>query len=628
MKYPKLKEIPTDRQVVDAFYGYNHNLRIGDGEFYDMKNLSSDYYPVLAPRPARGIYKPTESFNIMTGAEGMESKDSMYIVNHQHLYIDGHKILLSDHPKFPKLVEGEKAMVSMGAYLIILPDKVWIDTTKVQWRDAGFFFNQDDDGNELGYAYGTIDYTFSTYENDNDTKFTLGILDGEYLSASWESTKEPTVTDEDDGKLWLDISASPCVLKRYSAKSGQWTELYNTYLRIETRGIGKGFSEGDGVRIYGLDRPMDVDGYFIKGEMKRQLNEINGIYAILHCEDNAITISGSITEPVTIGSNIFVSRDMPNMDFVVESNNRLWGCRYGEDAQGNFINEIYASKLGDFKNWNSFQGTAQDSYAVSCGTDGAFTGAIVYQGYPIFFKEECMHKVYGSYPANYQVQTYSLRGVQAGCEKSLAIVNEVLYYKSRTGICAYDGSLPTEVSRALGVESYSNAAAGVLGCKYYVSMKDVNGRYTLFVYDAGKGLWHKEDHTKALRFCAHEGDLYYIDGDDLSVKSVLGTTGKDNVPVDWMAETGVMTESPDKQYISRLNIRMQLDLGATVHFAIQYDSTGDWETVCVLAGQNPGRTFTIPIRPKRCDHFRLRIYGVGNAKIYSIAKTIEQGSDV
>ena len=58
------------------------------------------------------------------------------------------------------------------------------------------------------------------------------------------------------------------------------------------------------------------------------------------------------------------------------------------------------------------------------------------------------------------------------CHKSLAIVNEVLYYKSRSAICSYDGSLPVEISSALGDESYSNAVAGAFGNKYYISCEE------------------------------------------------------------------------------------------------------------------------------------------------------------
>ena len=44
MNYPMLNEIPTSREMVDVFKGYNHNLRIGDGEFFDMKNMTSDHW--------------------------------------------------------------------------------------------------------------------------------------------------------------------------------------------------------------------------------------------------------------------------------------------------------------------------------------------------------------------------------------------------------------------------------------------------------------------------------------------------------------------------------------------------------------------------------------------------------
>jgi hypothetical protein len=84
---------------------------------------------------------------------------------------------------------------------------------------------------------------------------------------------------------------------------------------------------------------------------------------------------------------------------------------------------------------------------------------------------------------------------------------------------------------------------------------------------------------------------------------------------------------PDMKYISRVTIRMSMALGTRVRFLIQYDSMGGWEHLCTMTGTNL-RSFSIPIRPRRCDHLRLRIEGEGNANIYSICKTIEQGSDV
>lgn len=81
------------------------------------------------------------------------------------------------------------------------------------------------------------------------------------------------------------------------------------------------------------------------------------------------------------------------------------------------------------------------------------------------------------------------------------------------------------------------------------------------------------------------------------------------------------------KYISRLTVRMSLEVGTKVNFYAQYNSAGDWEPLGTVTGTNL-RSFSLPVRPKRCDHMRLRIEGVGDAKVYSITKVIEQGSDI
>jgi hypothetical protein len=138
-------------------------------------------------------------------------------------------------------------------------------------------------------------------------------------------------------------------------------------------------------------------------------------------------------------------------------------------------------------------------------------------------------------------------------------------------------------------------------------------------------MWHKEDDTCADAFCSCRGELYYIENGVIRTMFGSGTPDKD--AVEWMAETGIIgTDSPDKKYISKLNIRMSLEIGTRVHFYVQYDSSRQWEHLFTTTGINL-RTFTIPVRPRRCDHLRIRIVGKGEAKIYSIAKTIEEGSD-
>ena len=586
MRYPTLASPQTSRDMVDVFGGYNHNLRIGVGEFYDMTNLSSSAYPVLSPRPRRGVYTEGTYIHdetIMTPS-GMIAKDAL-------CYVDGTDFVINEyHVPMGLSFDSPKTLVSMGAYVIIMPDKKYVNTADLS-------------------DYGEIEANVTT---TSSVTFSLCKNDGALYEVTLIQSEAPTNPENMD--LWIDTSGTPHSLKQYSSNSDMWVPIATTYVKIEATGIGKPFSEGDGVTISGVESTV--------------LSDLNGNMIIWARDDNYIVVTGILDYVITQDSPVTVSRLMPAVDFIIESENRLWGCRYGTSLNGDVVNEIYACKLGDFKNWNCFAGVSTDSYAATVGTDGQFTGAIAHLGYPLFFKETCIHKVYGNFPANYQIQTTTCRGVQKGSERSLAIVNEVLYYKSRSGVCAYDGSLPVEMSSALGDVVYGNAAAGALGNKYYISMQDASGVYHLFVYDAMKGMWHREDNTHALEFCTCRGELYYTEQGSHEIKTIMGSGTPDETPVSWMAETGVIgTDSPDKKYISRMDVRLSLELGATVMLFIQYDSFGGWELLHTMTGTTL-RSFCIPIRPKRCDHLRLRMVGQGVAKIFSICKTVEQGSDV
>lgn len=589
MRYPTLYELQTSRKMVDVFRGYNHNLRIGDGEFYDMTNLTSANYPALSPRPARGV------FAVPNVPQGMIAKDILY-------YVDGGDFIVNEDSESNRISMGltvdkdengkiiPKTLISMGAYVIIMPDKKYINTADHSDR-------------------GSIEATVTT---TNAVTFSICKIDGE---AYGNMAIQPTApTNPQNLALWLDTSTVPNALKQYSATSAMWVSIASTYVKISAPGIGIPFSEGDGVTISGIEDAA--------------LADLNSTMVIQAKGDGYIVVTGILDTVITQDSPITIKRQMPNMDFMIESENRLWGCRYGADINGNMVNEIYACKLGDFKNWNCFNGISTDSYAVTVGTDGPFTGAIAHLGYPLFFKETCVHKVYGNYPANYQILTTTCRGVQNGCSRSLAIVNETLYYKARSAVCAYDGSLPVEISSALGDVVYSNAVAGCLGNKYYISMLAQDGKYNLFVYDTLKGMWHREDNTEVMQFCNSRGELYYIDYSDMQIKTVLGTGTRDAFPIKWEAVTGVIgTDSPDKKYISRLDVRMNIPLGSRVMFFIEYDSDGRWQYLFAMTGTNL-KSFPVPIKPLRCDHLRLKIVGEGEAKIFSICQTTEQGSDL
>ncbi len=644
MKYPTLTELNTSREMIDVFRGYNHNLRIGEGEFYDMANLTSNDYPVLSPRPQRGVYVPTEGERTTPQKPlAMITKDELcYVAKNADgltstFYINGYPIPFEGDDT---LNAEPKTLISMGSYVIIMPDKNYINTK---------------DHSDKGKIEKTLDV------KTGNVQFNLCKLDGEGYDIDHIGDSAPTLPDGkeeyDDLTLWLDTSGDTHVLKQYSKTNSQWVSVATTYIKITFPNgkLNETFANEDGLAISGIKKIIETGNITVTGDytekqlasIKEQLIDLEGTMVAWEVGTNYIIVKGildktatlDISKSIAVDEYAFVSikRQMPEMDFIIESGNRLWGCRYGQALNEQVVNEIYCSKLGDFKNWNTFAGISTDSYVASVGTDGQFTGAITHLGYPIFFKENCMHKVYGNYPANYQIQTTACRGVQRGCSKSLAIVNETLYYKSRSGICGYDGSLPVEISSVLGDAVYADAVAGVLGNKYYISMRDVNEtdnskKYHLFVYDTQKGMWHREDNTQALEFCNCDGELYYIDYATktaaVQIKTVRGTGLTDTDPIKWEATTGIIgTDSPDKKYISRIVMRLSLEVGTILYVQAQYDSCGAWEQMFAMSGTSL-KTFSIPIRPRRCDHLRLRFIGTGAAKIFSITKTIEQGSDV
>ena len=589
--FPTVQAQTAQRRVTDVFAGYNHNLRINDGEFYDEENLCSDDYPLLSTRRQRGVYAAPAA------AQGLIAKDALCYVDETEFVINEKRIemgLSTEAEMCPK------SLVSMGAYVIILPDRKYINTADLS-------------------DFGSIE---ASYTSVSDVTFNLCTVDGARLDviAGAAAPENPK-----NGEYWLDTSATPHTLKVYSETSAMWMSVVTTYVKISATGIGAQFEQYDGVTISGI--------------VKTGVKDLNGSAIIWAKDENYIVVVGILDTEITQTAEegaVTIARKMPEMDFVIESGNRLWGCKYGM-VDGKTVNEIYASKLGDFRNWNCFMGISTDSYAASCGTDGQWTGAITHLGYPLFFKETCLHKVYGTAPSSYQIQTTACRGVQKGSGKSLAIVNEVLYYKSRGGVCAYDGSLPTEISDAFGGVLYSDAVGGGHRNKYYLSMKDSGGIWHLFVYDARLGVWHREDNTHANAWCSCRDEMYYIDAADGKIRTVLGSGQTETEKIRWRAETGLFVSvlstakypdyAADKKYVGRLMLRMALDPGATMQAYVEYDSSGVWEQLWSMTGKTL-QTFTFPVRPKRCDHFRLRLVGQGGAKLYSLTKTLEKGSDL
>lgn len=591
MLYPIVKETKTYNLMTTEFGGYNHSLKPREGEFFDTENITTDYYPIASGRKKRGIVRRLNS------PSGMTAKDSLIYADGADLYYNGKKVdglvLSTEKEKCPK------KFVSMGAYLCIFPDNLYLNTADMT-------------------DFGSMEMS---WEAEESTSVKYSICKGDGAEYGKTTVADEAPKDAENGELWIDSSTDTHILKQYSKNMNMWVEIATVYVKIEAKGIGQRIEKGDGIRISGCKYSGENE------YIKKQIEALNSTFTVKERGDNHIVVTGLLDETYTQNGGVNVTRKVPKMDYVTECQNRLWGCYYGLE-DGKTVNEIFCCKLGDFKNWEVYSGISTDSFKASCGTDGVWTGAVTYLGYPLFFKENYVHKVYISSGGAHQIVSMAIDGVQKGSDTSFAIVNDYLFYKSKTGINRFDGTQAVNISSDLGNEQYCDAVGGRLGEKYYVSMKDINEKWHLFVYDVKRGLWIREDNTMALYFADIDNELYYIDGDSNELKTINGTEGKEEDKFPWKIVFGdIGYEYFQKKYLSRFNIRMSLEEDGWAEIYTEYDSNGIWEKRGTINGTGISRTFTLPIIPRRCDHIRIKIEGSGEFKLYSISKILEIGSD-
>ena len=649
------------REVVETFGGLNRALRIPEGEWSETINLSSDQYPMLSTR-SRRTKRPEEFGEVI---DMIDKAGLILLVRDNGHYllkrVDGDVLLdLGDAAQ----TETATGLVSMGAYIIVLGTNAWYNTAD------GTHGTIDAD-----YGPPTTDITGSSGYRPYALKLCPCDAEGDELRILGDAaTTETAAQAEADPATYL-VQDGDCIAydsmrmikKCHSSEAlenaSTW-EIMPVLLRVEADGIDTcGVAVGDIVDISGIPTGLrtgvyaenwdiygtDPASFQTKYNSRSSLydEDPNGLHEVALVGDGFIVLKDVFcTRRITISDvaaqDVHLGRKMPEMDFVVEAQNRLWGCRYGE-VDGEMINEIYASALGDFRNWRRYDGTSMASYAASVGTDGRWTGAISYNGNPIFFKAGCMHKVTISAYGAHQIRDYAVDGVRADCSKSLCAMNGRLYWVGRLGIYAYDGSLPAaRISDKLGqyrVRDLTEVVAGGAGGKVFFGLYEGGAIPKLYCYDVRRMIWNTESTT-----VSESGATQYVAAITANEVGGLSAAFSDGTvwdlfgfgtrlkedPVEWSCESGLIGYFvTEHQYISRFVLRVLLAKGAKMSVWVEYDSDGKWVHAGSLAGTS-GKTasYVLPVRPRRCDHFRLRLSGTGETALYSFAKTFAKGSDV
>ncbi len=606
MYFPKISEEGNSRSLIDIWYGYNHNYKTRAGEFFDMENMSSDQYPLATCRKLRtcltkvdekdtepymrGVVLANGSVWCLVGTDLVNMSTQMeYDLSSVMTHEEEHK--------------SKQKLLVMGSYLVIFPLKIYVNLN---------------DLTEMGF----LEASYEVPESVTIT-YTPCSLSGSALQNLTVSATAPNAPSH--GDYWICTEDGKEGLNYYNGYNSAWEAVATAYIKISIPGatLTDYFEEGDAVF------------------MNTKLPDVNDGSVIQKIDDEYIVVIGLMTkttdsQTTSASWKLKLERKVPDMDYVCMDKNRIWGCHYGYDNIANkTVNEIYASKLGDFKNWYVYQGLSTDSYAVTVGEMGQFTGCISFQGYPHFFKENMIYRIFGDYPAEYRLTEAHALGVQAGSGESLAIVGEYLLYKSVCDVCIYDGSTPVSISEALSRnEMYYDAIGGGCQNKYYVEMQNEKGGHRLFVYDTQYGLWEKETAMNLLEFTnSQDGQLYAI-----TEHNLWGLGAENNAVyvrdealkeewVEWYAETGeIGYEYPDAKYVSRATVRAYVPTRSEVEVEISYDDK-PYDAVGILRGHDDVASQSLAFTPMRCDHFKIKFSGHGECRIYSLAFTMEFGSE-
>ena len=709
MYLPQVEVNQNKANYISQFLGLNLNHVIGDGEFSDMENLTSDNYPLLSPRKKRtlalNIGKSTWDSKTVTWTETADvdvsqavgyykssaltitGKDTYKlnfeydddVISHAKVNVYENGVVTQEEtflsPTCEYIFTTDTATTSLSVEIVayaIEPEDFDPDdmtnyitnrTLKVQVAVIRGILCKN---NKLAYMlgqkmyYGTSEANFSTYFPEDDDKvselkmISFGVYILVFPTGLWFNTKDgsygklgaylkvegaavsysicdsegtaynPTVsatapTSPSDGDYWLNTTDQGLYI--YYTAMSTWQPIATSYIKIEVTGADfSEFEVGDAVF------------------MNTKLADINEGSIIRSVSGNTIIVEGvmdAATDSETI--DFTCERKIPQLDFVCVAHNRVWGCHAGTVSGSDAVNEIYASKQGDAKNWYVYDGISTDSYALSLGDDGDFTGAITFQGYPMFFKENVVYRIYGSYPAAYQLTTYDCRGVQKGSEKSLCVLGELLIYKSIKDFCVWDGSTPSRISENLGDNIFTNAVAGVALNKYYVSMKKGDEEWFL-VYDIQKGLWHREDYLNIEQFTYNnQGQLYgknglNIYGFGLASEDFELTNTAEELHVYWSATLSKQYAQRSTQYNTytsvenirpnKVIIRADVPVNSELSVFVAYDDK-PFEMVKVIRGEEYAQKFNFT--PVKCDHYQIRFEGRDDCKVYLIQTEFQQG---
>lgn len=535
---PNLSALPAVEQdsggQVLEFTGLDLREKAGGGAYLECSNVSTRNYPCLSPRIGRA-YR----------GEAFQGVDDLFRFDGRTVFRRGTQLWFANGEDEPVCVgaveDSPKSFAVVNTRMTIWPDAVCLDLVTGKFSALGLDFEvtgasvQDAKVISGTFPVGSIVSAegLSTY---GDMKLCVPVYDSESAARSGEgeyrvypgNVGEPDIT----GK-WIVPSYDPDT--GYALRRG-WLSSHRMPEFAEPNGngvVGKITSVTvEGVGAYSL---VDITFELYYGSSAAYTEVKTGDVVFLsgllnadgtEVESVALRVWGATPTSMTFGLNalygytvnstgtVKVERRVPALDYVCASSNRLWGVSNAVentvlDDDGNPVKfngrAVFCSKLGDPANWYYYQGVSMDSWTAAVASEGDFTGICAWSDDILCFKEREMFRITGSQPSSYTLFSFSVPGVEQGSGGSIAIIDEVVYYKNEWGVYRYNGGTPTRVSENVSDALMGAGDAGTDGRNYFLSTPG-----GIYVYDTWHNAWAKHD-TAVGRFAWDGGTVLFLD---------------------------------------------------------------------------------------------------------------------
>ena len=592
----QIRNVNQTRMMTDAFRGLDRRERIADGAWNDMENLTVEEYPAGMVRGRRQLGQ-TEAGTyptIMTDiADAKETDDVLYLLDKDgqlYNYVKAGSGKEAWNRPLPvtseELIDGESKVLHAGEQMAVLgrqlvfqggqviPDPYsGYEEAKLQNAYASITGECTVQAVELGertYTVATthiprrpkdgdlvwsIPYkTLSQYDATNDAWGLITTLPNDFAYYDEEKQAMYVYDVNQDAFTPVVVSHLKLTFRSLTKSEGDFMSLFDGSQRNDCVSVRWPKPDSLAELLVWIAMGIGLDGflsdYFVEQATFDEDTQKYEMYL------RGLFIPAILNKTLTLK----VTRRHPKMDHICQFKNRIWGCRYGENDREEFVNEIYASALGDPLNFFRMEVTAADSYVAPVGTGEEFTGMCAMEDYLLIFKEDRIYVVSGTEPANFRLREVTGPGVQAGSAKSAVMIGGACYYKSPHGVMRITPyNYPTCISDALGPDVWSDAIGGTDGRNYYISMVR-DGVRELYQYHIALGMWTKEDDPAGLQ------TMLYANGDLLMIGSTQGESE------DIRKRNGVISAEPD---LTRMNSdeakadplrMMKINVSARLHF--------------------------------------------------------------